>query len=231
MKTEIEQAIEFYWLELPLKDRSEIKKNYKKLSMIHHPDRWWKEENFKLLWKYKDLLEQNFYKLNTFSHKIKKEKEYVAKKEKETNSKLILAWYKIVKLKIGIFSFLNLLIERVIIYTLNIILILTFSICIFSILFLLPIWFLWNLWSILEPNYVYGIVNVEALSFTLKVIVLYIFIVCLYSIFYYKFFKKNILKYLRYDKLPNIFKSTIIYYFIFLYISVFIIDRLIIIIF
>ena len=82
-------------------------------------------------------------------------------------------------------------------------------ICIYSIIFLLPLIFFGDLWPILEPNYIYWIDNKEAVSFLLKSTSIYLIIIIIYSIILFIFRKKinrtinNIINYLINIKEPN----------------------------
>lgn len=238
---EVNKAIDFFWLELPLKNRSEIKKRYRKLSMIHHPDRWGKEEDFKLLWKYKNILEKNFYKLNTNYSNFKKEKEDLKEKKAKNKNFIKLVWYEIKFIKIWFLFFINFLVEYIV-YNFLLILVLIvkyiFLISLFSLLFILPIALLKDLWPILEPNYIYWKSNFDiAISFLWKITIIYLIILAIYSILYQKYIKKYMMikinriidKIWKYELLNN-FKNSIIYYFIFLYIITFIVNNILLLI-
>lgn len=144
----------------------------------------------------------------------------------------------------------------------------------YLIAFLLWIWILWNLWPIIEPNYVYWVVSNLAISYLLKLISIYFLIIIIYTALYFIYFKKIIKKYIfdrkdEYEEKLSILNKKInelseniekqkeqlekeekdlkhkifvlnlwvflknknIYYFIWLYLITFIIDRFILLIF
>lgn len=141
MKSDINQALEFYWLEIPIKSRNDIKKRYKKLTMIHHPDRWWKEENFKLLSKYKNILEKNFSELNETYFKIQEEKEKLKTEYKNNNKIIELIWYEVKKIKLWILEKFNLFLEFIVIYCLSLLVRIIFYLLWIILLFTLPLSF------------------------------------------------------------------------------------------
>lgn len=106
-------------------------------------------------------------------------------------------------------------------------------IVLFSLLLLIPITFLWGLSEILEPNYIYWVVNKEAYLLLFKIVSLYFVILAIYSALYYINFKKNIQKIIKKHFKNQYLKyltNTKIYYFLFLYLSTFLISRSLILI-
>lgn len=144
----------------------------------------------------------------------------------------------------------------------------------YLIAFLLWIWILWNLWPIIEPNYVYWVVSNLAITYLFKLISIYFLIIIIYTALYFIYFKKIIKKYIfdrkdEYEEKLSILNKRInelsenieeqkeqlekeekdlkykifvlnlwvflknknIYYFIWLYLMTFLIDRLILLIF
>jgi len=155
---EIKEALDFFWLSIPVKNRNEIKKTYKKLSMIHHPDRWWKNSDFIKLTKYKKILEKNFYLINKRNVDLENEIEELEKEEvnnnnnNNNNSPKILLEIKIRKFKLSIFYLIDLILIYFIL-SISYVVWIIFIICIYWILFIIPISFFDKNIEIFEPNF------------------------------------------------------------------------------
>lgn len=152
---EIKEALKFFWLSIPVKNRDEIKKTYKKLSMIYHPDRWWKNSDFIKLTKYKKILEKNFYLINKRNVDLENEIEELEKEvvnNHTNNSPKILLEIKIKKFKLSIFYLIDLIL---IYFILSISYVVWFLIiiCIYSLLFIIPINFFEKNIDAIEPKF------------------------------------------------------------------------------
>lgn len=152
---EIKEALKFFWLSIPVKNRDEIKKTYKKLSMIYHPDRWWKNSDFIKLTKYKKILEKNFYLINKRNVDLENEIEELEKEvvnNNTNNSPKILLEIKIKKFKLSIFQLIDLILIYFIL-SISYIAWIIFIICIYSLLFIIPISFFDKNIDAIEPNF------------------------------------------------------------------------------
>lgn len=151
---EIKEALDFFWLSIPIKDRDEIKKTYKKLSMIYHPDRWWKNSDFIKLTKYKKILEKNFYLINKRNIDLENEIEELEKEvvKNNNNSPKILLEIKIKKFKLSIFQLIDLILIYFIL-SISYVAWIIFIICIYSLLFIIPISFFDKNIDAIEPNF------------------------------------------------------------------------------
>lgn len=157
---EIKEALDFFWLSIPVKDKSEIKKTFKKLSMIHHPDRWWKSSDFIKLKKYKDLLEKNFYLINERNVNLKEEIENLEKQESKQqqnqNQSTLLLKTKIKKFKLSFllkFFYLIDIILYYILYTFWALRVASLIILVHILLFLIPFVFFSKITEKIEPNF------------------------------------------------------------------------------
>jgi len=152
---EIKEALKFFWLSIPVKNRDEIKKTYKKLSMIYHPDRWWKNSDFIKLTKYKKILEKNFYLINKRNVDLENEIEELEKEvvnNYTNNSPKILLEIKIKKFKLSIFQLIDLILIYFIL-SISYVAWIIFIICIYSLLFIIPISFFDKNIDAIEPNF------------------------------------------------------------------------------
>lgn len=152
---EIKEALKFFWLSIPVKNRDEIKKTYKKLSMIYHPDRWWKNSDFIKLTKYKKILEKNFYLINKRNVDLENEIEELEKEvvnNHTNNSPKILLEIKIRKFKLSIFYLIDLILIYFIL-SISYVAWIIFIICIYSLLFIIPISFFDKNIDAIEPNF------------------------------------------------------------------------------
>jgi len=152
---EIKEALKFFWLSIPVKNRDEIKKTYKKLSMIYHPDRWWKNSDFIKLTKYKKILEKNFYLINIRNVDLENEIEELEKEvvnNHTNNSPKILLEIKIKKFKLSIFQLIDLILIYFIL-SISYVAWIIFIICIYSLLFIIPISFFDKNIDAIEPNF------------------------------------------------------------------------------
>lgn len=150
---EIQEALDFLWLAIPITSLNEIKKAFRKKSAIYHPDKWGKVEDFIKLQKSKDLLIKYFYLLNKKNIDLKLEI------EKLENSYNKLLWNKKIELEIKAkrirlsFSyFLDIIFSYFFLFLSYIIWIILF-ICIYWILFTIPISFFEKNIETFEPNF------------------------------------------------------------------------------
>jgi len=154
IEKELSDALIFYWLEIPIDNRSDIKKQYKKLCMLHHPDRWWSDENFIKLNKYKVFLLKYYYLINFDNIKLKEELERIIRENSKQKQFLLLNYIKVIKISIH-FSF-NVFLDKYIYYFFRIIEYLLIKITLFItywLLFFLAILPLSSLTEKFEPRY------------------------------------------------------------------------------
>lgn len=154
IEKDLSDALIFYWLEIPINNRSDIKKQYKKLCMIHHPDRWWSNENFLKLKEYKDFLLKYYYLINFDNIKLKKELEKIIREN--SKQKQFLLWNYIKHIKISIHFSFNVFLDKFIYYFFEIIEYLLKKITyflVYSFLFFLAILPLSSLTEKFEPRY------------------------------------------------------------------------------
>ena len=181
MNSILGNAILFFSLDIPIKDKNEIKKKYKELSMKYHPDRWGTNEKFVELQNHRDTLYKYFDEINQTAYDIKEKKERLEDEFEDLNSQfnweeyeeekepwIISKWIdyltQYIKYKLSTFFYyiwlkLNYIyhkLEYFILFVLFKYLWKIFFWFIFGMIALIPMSFFWNevILSGIEPNYI-----------------------------------------------------------------------------